>query len=159
MLTHAHEDHFGAVIELWPRLQVPIYATPFTAALLKSKLAEYGGGLQLPIREVPLNAASTWDPSASSSISVAHSIPESNALAIRTPLGLVLHTGDWKLDPTPVVGAATDTARLAALGGRGRDGDGVRFHQRPARGTIAVGARTWRSRWRASSRMPSGAWR
>ena len=56
VLTHAHEDHLGAVIELWPRLKVPIYATPFTAAMLKSKLAEYGGKLQLPIKEVPLNS-------------------------------------------------------------------------------------------------------
>ena len=59
VLTHAHEDHLGAVIELWPRLRVPIYATPFTAAMLKSKLAEFGGTLQLPIKEVPLDASTS----------------------------------------------------------------------------------------------------
>jgi len=119
VLTHGHEDHLGAVIELWPRLRVPIYATPFTASLLKSKLAEYGGGLKLPIREVPLNARFDVGPFGVEMISVAHSIPESNALAIRTPLGVVLHTGDWKLDPTPQVGPPTDTGRLAALGAEG----------------------------------------
>ena len=119
VLTHAHEDHFGAVIELWPRLQVPVYATPFTAELLKAKLAEYGRGAQMPIREVALNSRFDVGPFDVELVSVAHSIPESNALAIRTPLGLVLHSGDWKFDPTPVIGAATDTARLAALAAEG----------------------------------------
>jgi ribonuclease J len=119
VLTHAHEDHFGAVIELWPRLNVPIYATPFTAALLKAKLTEYGGGAKLPIHEVALNSRFNVGPFGVELISVAHSIPESNALAISTPRGLVLHTGDWKLDPTPVIGAPTDTERLAALGAEG----------------------------------------
>ena len=119
VLTHAHEDHFGAVIELWPRLNVPIYATPFTAALLKTKLAEYGGGAQLPIHEVALNSRFDVGPFGIELISVAHSIPESNALAIRTPHGVVLHTGDWKIDPTPVIGAPTDIERLVALGAEG----------------------------------------
>jgi ribonuclease J len=119
VLTHAHEDHFGAVIELWPRLQVPVYATPFTAELLRAKLAEYGRGAQMPIREVALGSRFDVGPFAVELVSVAHSIPESNALAIRTPLGLVLHSGDWKLDPTPVVGAPTDTKRLAALAAEG----------------------------------------
>ena len=140
VLTHAHEDHFGAVIELWPRLQVPIYATPFTAALLKAKLAEYGGGAKLPIHEVALNSRFDVGPFGVELISVAHSIPESNALAISTPHGLVLHTGDWKLDPTPVIGAPTDTDRLAALGCRGRDGDGLRFHQCLARRPFSIRA-------------------
>lgn len=119
VLTHAHEDHFGAVIELWPRLKAPIYATPFTAALLKAKLAEYGGGAKLPIHEVALNDRFKVGPFGVELISVAHSIPESNALAITTPHGLILHTGDWKIDPTPVIGAPTDTDRLAALGAEG----------------------------------------
>jgi ribonuclease J len=119
VLTHGHEDHLGAVIELWPRLQVPVYATPFTAALLKTKLAEYGRGLQMPIREIALNSRFDVGPFNVELISVAHSIPESNALAIRTPLGKVLHTGDWKLDPTPVIGPPTDTGRLAALAAEG----------------------------------------
>jgi len=119
VLTHAHEDHIGAVIELWPRLGVPIYATPFTAAMLKSKLSEFGGRLELPIREVALGSRFDVGPFDVELVSVAHSIPESNALAIRTPAGLVLHTGDWKLDPTPVIAAPADTARLAQLGDEG----------------------------------------
>ena len=119
VLTHAHEDHFGAVIELWPRLKVPIYATPFTATLLKAKLAEYGGGAKLPIHEVPLNGSFKVGPFGIELISVAHSIPESNALAIRTAHGVVLHTGDWKIDPTPVIGEPAGTERFVALGSEG----------------------------------------
>jgi ribonuclease J len=119
VLTHAHEDHLGAVIELWPRLGVPIYATAFTAAMLKSKLADYGGRLQLPIEEVALNARFAVGPFDLELIAVAHSIPEPNAVAIRTGLGTVLHTGDWKIDATPTVGPPTDTARLRQLGAAG----------------------------------------
>jgi ribonuclease J len=118
VLTHAHEDHFGAVAELWPRLRVPVYATPFTAALLKSKLAEYGGG-GMPIHEVALNGRFAVGPFDVQFVPVTHSIPESNALAIRTPLGLVLHTGDWKLEPSPGAGGATDMDRLAGHAGEG----------------------------------------
>jgi ribonuclease J len=119
LLTHGHEDHLGAVIELWPRLRVPIYATPFTAGLLKSKLSDYGGRIQLPVREVPLNARFDVGPFDLELISVAHSIPETSAVAIRTPPGLVLHTSDWKLDPSPGVGAPTSLERLAELNGEG----------------------------------------
>ena len=120
LLTHAHEDHFGALIELWPRLQAPIYATPFTAALLKAKLADFGKRrAPLPIREVPLNSRFKVGQFDLELISVAHSIPEPNAVAVRTRLGLALHTGDWKLDATPVIGAPTDAARLAELGAEG----------------------------------------
>jgi ribonuclease J len=119
VLTHAHEDHLGAVIELWPRLGVPIYATPFTAAMLKSKLADYGGKLRLPIEELALNARFGVGPFEVELIAVAHSIPEPNALAIRTPLGVVLHTGDWKIDATPTVGPPTDGTRLRQLGADG----------------------------------------
>jgi ribonuclease J len=119
LLTHAHEDHLGAVIELWPRLKVPIYATPFTAAMLKSKLADFGGKLQLPIEEVPLDSRFKVGPFDLELISVAHSIPEPNAVAIRTDLGTVLHTGDWKIDATPTVGPPTDEAGLRQLGADG----------------------------------------
>jgi ribonuclease J len=119
VLTHAHEDHLGAVIELWPRLGVPIYATPFTAAMLKSKLADYGGKLRLPIQELALNARFGVGPFEVELIAVAHSIPEPNALAVRTPLGILLHTGDWKIDPTPTVGPPTDGTRLRQLGADG----------------------------------------
>jgi len=119
VLTHAHEDHLGAVIELWPRLRVPVFATPFTAALLKSKLAEFGRRLELPIHEVALNARFDVGPFDVELVEMAHSIPESSALVLRTPFGPVFHSGDWKLDPTPVVGAPVDTGRLAKLGAEG----------------------------------------
>jgi ribonuclease J len=119
VLTHAHEDHLGAVIELWPRLRVPIYATPFTAAMLKSKVGDYGGKLQLPIKEVPLDGRFNVGPFDLELISVAHSIPESSAVAIRTPLGVALHTGDWKIEASPVMGPATDPSRLIKLGADG----------------------------------------
>ncbi len=119
VLTHAHEDHFGAVAELWPRLRAPVYATPFTAALLKAKLAEYGSAEEIEIHEVALNSRFKVGPFDIEMVSVAHSIPEPNALALRTPMGLVLHTGDWKIDDTPLIGAPIDTPRLKALGTEG----------------------------------------
>ncbi|WP_295555416.1 ribonuclease J [uncultured Hyphomicrobium sp.] len=119
VITHAHEDHIGAVIELWPRLGVPVYATPFTAGMLKAKLAEYGNRLQIPIREVPLNGRFNVGPFNIELFEMSHSIPESSALAIRTPHGTVVHTGDWKLDPTPTIGGTPDAARLEALGNEG----------------------------------------
>jgi ribonuclease J len=119
VLTHAHEDHFGAVIELWPRLRVPIYATPFTAALLKAKAAEFGRRLELPINVVALNSRFDVGPFGLQLVEMAHSIPESNGLVLRTPLGTVFHTGDWKLDPTPVVGGSAGTDRFAGIGAEG----------------------------------------
>ena len=119
VLTHGHEDHMGALIDLWPRLKVPLYATPFTAALFEAKRLSEPGAPQIPVNIVPLNGHLTLGPFAIDFINVAHSIPESNALAIRTPAGVVLHTGDWKIDPTPLIGAPTDAARLTALGDEG----------------------------------------
>jgi ribonuclease J len=119
VLTHAHEDHFGALIDLWPRLRVPVYATPFTAALFEAKRLGELGAPEIPINVVPLGARFSLGLFDIELVSVAHSIPESNALIIRTPLGTVLHTGDWKIDPTPVLGAPTDEAKLRALGQEG----------------------------------------
>ena len=119
VITHAHEDHIGAVIELWPRLGVPVYATPFTAGMLKAKLSEYGNKLQIPIREIPLNGRFQAGPFDVEFMEMSHSIPESSALAIRTPLGTILHTGDWKIDLTPTIGGRPDEARLTALGDEG----------------------------------------
>jgi len=121
ILTHGHEDHLGAVIELWPELRAPIYATPFTAGLLKAKLAEERPGQKLPIKEIPLKSRLTIGPFDVELVTVAHSIPESNALAIRTPAGLVFHTADWKLDPEPVTGTPTDEKRIRELGDEGVD--------------------------------------
>src|ERR1700736_1100248 len=119
VLTHAHEDHYGALIDLWPRLKVPLYATPFTAALLEAKRLSEPGAPEIPVNVVPLEGRIALGPFDIEFVSVAHSIPESNALIIRTSLGTVLHTGDWKLDPTPLVGTPTDEAKLRALGTEG----------------------------------------
>jgi ribonuclease J len=119
VLTHAHEDHFGALLDLWPQLKVPVYATPFTAALLQSKLEGEPGAPEIPVKVIPLGGRFTVGPFDLEYVNVAHSIPESNALIIRTRHGAVLHTGDWKLDPTPVLGAPTDDAKLRALGNEG----------------------------------------
>jgi ribonuclease J len=119
VITHAHEDHFGALIDLWPQLRVPIYATPFTAALLEAKRAGEPGAPQIPVTVVPLGGRLNIGPFEVEFVSMAHSIPESNALIIRTSAGAVLHTGDWKIDPTPILGAKTDEAKLRGLGQEG----------------------------------------
>src|SRR6185295_16782820 len=100
VLTHAHEDHFGAIIDLWPQLKLPIYATPFTAALFEAKRLGEPGAPPIPINIVPLGGRFSLGPFDIELVSMAHSIPESNGLIIRTALGTVLHTGDWKIDPT-----------------------------------------------------------
>jgi len=119
VLTHAHEDHFGALLDLWPKLRVPVYATPFTAALLEAKRLGEPGAPEIPVRQVALGSRFNIGPFDIELVSMAHSIPESNALILRTPHGNVLHTGDWKLDPTPVIGEPTDEAKLRALGEEG----------------------------------------
>ena len=113
VLTHAHEDHYGAMLDLWPKLKVPVYATPFTAALLEAKRQGEYGAPEIPVTEIALGSRFNVGPFDIELVSVAHSIPESNALILRTPFGNVLHTGDWKLDPTPVLGPPTDEASCA----------------------------------------------
>src|SRR5262245_8591785 len=119
VLTHAHEDHFGALIDLWPKLKLPVYATPFTAALLQAKRESEPRAPEIPVKVLPLDSRFTLGPFDIELVYMAHPIPESNGLIIRTPLGTVLHTGDWKIDPTPLIGAPTDEAKLRALGGEG----------------------------------------
>jgi ribonuclease J len=119
VITHGHEDHIGAIIDLWPKLQIPIYATPFTAALLEAKRQSEPGAPEIPVTIVPAGGRITVGPFDVEYVAVAHSIPESHALIIRTPLGNVLHTGDWKIDPTPIVGPPTDEAKLRAIGDEG----------------------------------------
>ena len=119
VLTHGHEDHMGALIDLWPRLKVPVFATSFTAALLEARRASEPGAPEIPTQTIPMGGHLALGPFAIDFINVAHSIPESNALAIRTPAGMVLHTGDWKIDPAPLIGAPTDAAKLTALGDEG----------------------------------------
>ncbi len=119
VLTHAHEDHIGAVAWLWPRLKAPLYATPFTAFLLREKLREADLLDQAHITEIPLSGTFTLGPFELTLITLTHSIPEPNGLAIRTPLGTILHTGDWKIDPDPLTGAATDEDAIRRLGDEG----------------------------------------
>jgi ribonuclease J len=119
VLTHAHEDHFGAIIDLWPKLQCPIYATQFSAALFQAKLEAERNPPKIPVTVVPSGGRIDLGPFNVEFIPVAHSIPESHALAIHTALGTVLHTGDWKLDPTPILGPPTDEKRLRELGEAG----------------------------------------
>jgi ribonuclease J len=119
VLTHAHEDHIGAVAWLWPRFKAPIFATPFTAFILREKLREAGLLDEAEITIVPLNGKIELGPFSLELITLTHSIPEPNGLAIRTPLGTILHTGDWKIDPDPLLGAITDSAAIERLGDEG----------------------------------------
>jgi ribonuclease J len=119
VLTHAHEDHIGAVGWLWPRLKAPLYATPFTAFLLREKLREKDLLDEAHITEVPLSGSITLGPFELTLITLTHSIPEPNGVAIRTPLGTILHTGDWKIDPDPLTGEATDQDAIRKLGDEG----------------------------------------
>ncbi|MEE4361035.1 MAG: ribonuclease J [Pseudomonadales bacterium] len=121
LVTHAHEDHVGAVAHLWPRLRCPLYTTRFTAEVLRRKLAEHG-----LLDAVPLHVIETGDRIALGAfevewLAITHSIPEAHGLVLRTPAATVLHTGDWKLDPGPVLGPAFDAERFRALGRAGVD--------------------------------------
>ncbi len=119
VLTHAHEDHIGAVPWLWQRLRAPLYATPFTAFLLREKLREADLLDEARLTEVALSGSFTLGPFELTLITLTHSIPEPNGLAIRTPLGTVLHTGDWKIDPDPLLGPPTDQDAIRRLGDAG----------------------------------------
>ena len=119
VITHAHEDHIGAVAWLWPQLRCPIYATPFAATVLRRKLAEAHLADTARITVIQPGGRFRLGPFDLQFIVMAHSIPESQALAIRTPAGIVLHTGDWKIDQTPLIGPRSDEAALRALGDEG----------------------------------------
>lgn len=119
IITHAHEDHFGALADLWPSLGAPVYMTPFSANLLEARRLMEPGAPRIPIRSMGLASRFSLGPFALETIPVAHSIPESVALAITTEHGTVLHTGDWKIDETPVLGLPTGEARLRELGDAG----------------------------------------
>lgn len=119
IITHAHEDHIGAVLELWPRLGCPVYATPFTAGMLNSKRNDYGGHRDMPVKVIPLDGSFKAGPFSIEMVSMAHSIPETSGLIISTPLGRLFHTADWKLDPTPYIGKKPDMTRLEKLGDEG----------------------------------------
>jgi ribonuclease J len=117
--THAHEDHIGAIPYLWPQLRCPVWATPFTASLLHAKLAEVGLADKVKINIVPMSGRFTIGPFDLELVTLTHSIPEPNAVVLRTSAGTVLHTGDWKLDPDPLIGEPADEAALRRLGDEG----------------------------------------
>jgi ribonuclease J len=119
VITHAHEDHIGALAELWPDLGAPVYMTRFAAGLAEARRLGEPGAPKIPLKIVAQGEKVAIGPFVVEFIAVAHSIPESSALAIRTPAGLVVHTADWKIDPTPIIGPPTDEARLKALGDEG----------------------------------------
>jgi ribonuclease J len=119
VLTHAHEDHIGAVGYLWEELGCPVYATPFTAAVLKPKLKEEGILPKVKIHEVKKDKHIQLGPFDLEMVALTHSIPEMHAIAIRTPAGTVMHTGDWKLDDAPMVGEVSDAETLKRYGDEG----------------------------------------
>lgn len=119
VLTHAHEDHLGGVPYLWREIGCPVYATPFASGLLRRKLPEMGLEGKVPIREVPCGGGVEIGPFDLRFVSLAHSVPETQAIAITTPAGTVLHATDWKLDPAPLLGPKTDEAALKKIGDDG----------------------------------------
>jgi ribonuclease J len=121
IVTHAHEDHVGAIASLWPRLGCPVYATPFAVGLLGARRLGEPGAPDVPLREISQGSRIKLGPFEIEFVPMSHSIPESNLLVLRTDAGVVVHTGDWKLDATPGLGLPTDVERLKTLGH-----DGVR---------------------------------
>jgi ribonuclease J len=119
IITHAHEDHIGAVADLWPRFRCPVFATPFAAALLAARLEGLPNAPDIAVTTVRQGERLQLDPCEVEFIAMAHSIPESCALAIRSPHGTLIHTGDWKIDPEPGLGRPTDAARLREIGAEG----------------------------------------
>ena len=119
VITHAHEDHYGALLDLWPRLKAPVYVTPFTAGLLEAKRQSEFGAPEIPMNIFKAGESFEIGPFKLEAIAVTHSIPEPVSLAITTPLGTVVHTGDWKMDPDPSMGPLIDEARFRALGDQG----------------------------------------
>jgi ribonuclease J len=118
VITHAHEDHYGALLDIWPRLKKPVWMTPFTAGLLEAK-RRMDGGPEIPVQIFNAGDRFQVGPFDIEAVNVTHSIPEPVSLAIRTPLGMVVHTGDWKIDPAPTIGRKTDEQRFRALGDEG----------------------------------------
>lgn len=121
VLTHAHEDHLGAVAWLWPQLRCPVYCTPFAAHILNLKLKEAGLDDEVPVHVKPVGARFSLGPFDVEFVPVAHSIPEPAALLIRTKQGTILHSGDWKIDRHPVTGGTIDEKRLRDIGEAGVD--------------------------------------
>ena len=119
VLTHAHEDHIGAIAHVWPKLQCNIYATPFTSVLIQEKFKEKKIDIGNKLKIVQLNGNVTVGPFKIDFVTLTHSILEPNGLSIETPAGVVLHTGDWKCDPNPLIGQTVNEKKLKEIGSRG----------------------------------------
>ncbi|MCW5696649.1 MAG: ribonuclease J [Bauldia sp.] len=143
VITHAHEDHYGALPAIWPRLGAPVFASPFTAGLIEAKRESEHDYPDFPVSLVRPGDRRTIGPFEVEFIAVTHSIPEPMALAIHTPLGTVVHTGDWKFDDAPLIGPSTDKDRLRALGDEGvlalvcDSTNAVRPGRSPSEGAVA----------------------
>ena len=119
VLTHAHEDHIGSIVHIWPKLKCKIYATPFTAVLIQEKFKEKKIDITNYLKIVALNSKIDLGPFKIDFVTLTHSILEPNGLSITTPVGVVLHTGDWKVDPNPLIGNKVDEKKLRAIGEKG----------------------------------------
>ena len=119
ILTHAHEDHIGAIAHIWPQIKCKIFSTPFTAALINEKFKEKRVDIGNNLKIVDLNGTVDLKPFKIEFITLTHSILEPNGLRIETPAGNILHTGDWKCDPNPLIGDKIDSKRLKAIGEKG----------------------------------------
>ena len=119
VLTHAHEDHIGSISHIWPKLKCKIYATPFTAVLIQEKFKEKKIDITSYLKIVELNSKINLGPFEIDFVTLTHSILEPNGLSITTPEGVILHTGDWKVDPNPLIGNKVDEKKLRAIGEKG----------------------------------------
>ncbi len=119
ILTHAHEDHIGSVAHIWPNLKCKIYATPFTAILIQEKFKEKKIDITNYLKIVELNGKINLGPFEIDFVTLTHSILEPNGLSIKTPAGVILHTGDWKVDPNPLIGGKIDEKKLKSIGDKG----------------------------------------
>ena len=119
ILTHAHEDHIGAIVHIWPQLKCNIYATPFTSVLIKEKFKEKKIEIGNNLKIVDLNGTVKLGPFKIEFITLTHSILEPNGLSIETPVGTILHTGDWKCDPNPLIGNTINEKKLKQIGAQG----------------------------------------
>ena len=119
VLTHAHEDHIGSISHIWPQLKCKIYATPFTAVLIQEKFKEKKIDITNYLKIVDLNSQIKLGPFEIDFVTLTHSILEPNGLSITTPEGVVLHTGDWKVDPNPLIGNKVDEKKLRSIGEKG----------------------------------------
>jgi len=119
ILTHAHEDHIGAIAHIWPQLKCDIYATPFTSVLIKEKFKEKKIEIGNHLKIVELNGTIKLGPFKIEFVTLTHSILEPNGLSIETPVGTILHTGDWKCDPNPLIGNKINEKKLKQIGEQG----------------------------------------